>query len=202
VADVGAGYGLLLEEWRREFPAAHLLGLEPNPYLARVCRAKGFRVVENFVEEAAGMEGQVDLTLALEVLEHVYDPLEFCLSLKHLLRAGGRMLLTGLTVDGFDIQVLWEHSKSVSPPHHINFMSVRGLEALLSRAGFRQTRIFTPGKLDVDIVRNAVRETPGLLSGQRFIQHLLSLDENRVQNFQTFLSQHHLSSHVWVWAVK
>ena len=202
LADIGAGYGLFLEEWRESFPETDLIAVEPNPTLAEVCRSKSFNVAECFAERAAHLNGKVDLVVALEVIEHVHDLMAFCSALKDLLRKGGKVLLTGLTVDGFDIQVLWEKSKSISPPHHINFVSVLGFEQLFSRAGFRNIRIFTPGKLDVDIVKNTVNENSDILSGQRFVSHLLSRSEAVLQDFQNFLREHQLSSHCWIWAEK
>ena len=202
LADIGAGYGLFLEEWRAIFPETKLIAIEPNPDLAEVCRNKGFNVVESFAEEALDLHGQIDLVVALEVIEHVYDPLIFCRSLRNLLKDGGRILLTGLTVDGFDIQVLWKDSKSISPPHHINFMSIVGFKQLLTRAGFSNVQIFTPGKLDVDIVKNTVAEKPDILTGQRFIKNLLGRSEDVLKEFQKFLRDHQLSSHCWIWAEK
>ncbi len=200
VADIGAGWGLLLEEWRRRFPETELIAVEPNPGLAKICRSKNIRVAECFAEEAAGRIGPADLVIALEVIEHVQDPLDFCRSLKNLIRGGGKMLLTGLTVDGFDVQALWERSKAVSPPHHINFLSIEGFRRLLGRAGFSDIRIFTPGKLDVDIVRNAIAENPDRFSGGRFIRHLMARDEHVLDAFQQFLRESGLSSHCWIWA--
>jgi len=202
LADIGAGYGLFLEEWRTISPETKLIAIEPNPDLAEVCRNKGFNVVESFVEEASDLHEQIDLVVALEVIEHVYDPMVFCNSLRNLLKDGGRILLTGLTVDGFDIQVLWGDSKSISPPHHINFISIAGFKQLLTRAGFSNVRIFTPGKLDVDIVKNALTEKPEILTGQRFIKNLLGRSEDVLKEFQKFLSDHQLSSHCWIWAEK
>ena len=202
LADIGAGYGLFLEEWRKSFPETELIAVEPNPTLAEVCRSKNFDVAECFAERAAHLNGQVDLVVALEVIEHVHDLLSFCFALRDLLRQGGKILLTGLTVDGFDIQVLWEESKSISPPHHINFVSILGFEHLFDRAGFSKIRIFTPGKLDVDIVRNTVAGNSGILGGQRFLSHLLGRSEVVLQAFQKFLSEHQLSSHCWIWAEK
>ena len=202
VADIGAGFGLFLEEWRNLFPDTRTIAIEPNPEMANLCREKKLEVIECFTEQASSLYGQVDLVVALEVIEHVHDPLLFCNSLNHLLRAGGRLLLTGLSVDGFDIQALWEHAKSISPPHHINFMSIQGFKQLLKRAGFSKVDIFTPGKLDVDIVKNTVEERPDALNDQRFIRNLLKLDEKVLKEFQQFLSKHRLSSHCWVWAVK
>lgn len=202
LADVGAGHGLFLEEWRKRFPRTKLIAIEPHPDLAQVCRSQNIEVAECFVEEAVHLHGKIDLVVALEVIEHVHNPLEFCISLRKLLRDGGRVLLTGLTVDGFDIQVLWKESKSISPPHHINFMSLVGFERLLARSGFSNISTFTPGRLDVDIVRNLLNEKPNSLDDQRFISHLLKQDEIVLETFQNFLREHRLSSHCWVWATK
>ncbi|MGA1823514.1 MAG: class I SAM-dependent methyltransferase [bacterium] len=202
VADVGAGHGLFLDEWQRRFPGTKAIAIEPNPDSAEICRSKNITVVEGFVEQATDLHGQIDMVVAQEVIEHVYDPMAFSCSLKNLLRDGGRLLLTGQTVDGFDIQVLWEESKSIYPPNHINFISVRGFKQLFTRAGFSKIDIFTPGKLDVDIVKNAVAHKPHIVTGQRFIGHLLKRDEKIVQAFQKFLQENQLSSHCWIWAEK
>ena len=202
VADVGAGYGLFLEEWGKIFPTCKLTAIEPNPGLADICRSKKFEVVECFAEQAKNIHNQFDLAVSLEVIEHVYDPLSFCKSLQLLLKKEGRALITGLTVDGFDIQVLWKHSKSVSPPHHINFISVKGFEILLKRAGFSNVRVFTPGRLDVDIVRNSFENLPMIFSECRFVNTILKKNEKTQNAFQQFLSKHQLSSHCWVWAKK
>jgi SAM-dependent methyltransferase len=202
VADVGAGFGLFLEEWRNLFPDTRTIAIEPNPEMADLCREKKLEVIECFAEQASSLYGHVDLLVALEVIEHVHDPLVFCNSLNHLLCAGGRLLLTGLSIDGFDTQVLWEHAKSISPPHHINFMSILGFERLLSRAGFSNICVFTPGKLDVDIVNGAVAENPDVLKNNRFVRHLLGRNDSTLKKFQEFLSEHQLSSHCWVWASK
>ena len=155
-----------------------------------------------FAEEASEIHGYLDMVVAQEVIEHVHSPVDFCTSLWHLLRPGGRLLLTSLTVSGFDIQILWEHSRSICPPVHFNFMSIDSFRHLLTRVGFRHIRIFTPGKLDVDIVRNAAAENPQILSGQRFVHHLLSQGEKCLAEFQNFLSENRLSSHCWIWVEK
>src|SRR5262249_33496425 len=136
-----------------------------------------------------------------EVLEHVFDPLAFVQAMAALLKPGGHVLLSSLGADGFDIQVLWERSKSVSPPHHLNFMSVAGFERLFSREGLTGVRALTPGRLDVDIVRNGVAADPGVLDN-RFLELLLSRGPDVLDAFQRFLADNRLSSHVWVLAQK
>ena len=54
--------------------------------------------------------------------------------------------------DGFDLQMLWEKSSQISPPHHINFLSLNGFRSLFNRAGLKNIQLTTPGQLDVDIL--------------------------------------------------
>jgi len=195
--DVGAGYGIFLDEWRRLFSQVHALAVEPSASLAKECRTKGFAVVEEIVENMVGHDNSADLVTCFEVLEHVYDPLDFVTVLKKLVRPGGYVFVSTLGIDGFDLQVLWEKSSQISPPHHINFLSVRGFERLFHRAGLVDIAVSTPGQLDVDIVRNAVKRDSALLGDQRFLRNLLA-DDNKAAAFQRFLSEQRMSSHVWV----
>jgi SAM-dependent methyltransferase len=195
--DVGAGYGIFLDEWRRVFPNGHALAVEPSGSLAQACRAKGFEVVEDIVENVKGHDASADLVTCFEVLEHVYAPLDFVRVLAGLAKPGGWVFVSTLGIDGFDLQVLWEKSGQISPPHHINFLSVSGFDALFRRAGLVDVSITTPGQLDVDIVRNAAKQDPALLAGQRFLQNMLE-DDDRAAAFQQFLVEQRKSSHVWV----
>lgn len=200
IADVGAGYGIFLEEWRNVAKDARLVAIEPGDKLAQVCREKGLEVVATVAEEAAAMFGQADLVTSFEVIEHVHQPSVFVKSLYNLCRPGGLCVVSGLGVDGFDIQVLWEKSNSVSPPHHINFLSVEGFTLLFEKCGFTNIEVITPGLLDLDIVKNRAMKDPEILASNRFLKNLLNSSETTQREFQSFLSQNKLSSHVWILA--
>lgn len=201
LVDVGAGFGIFLDEWRRRLPATEMLAIEPGAKLAAICRDRGFAVVEDIVENVHGYDGYADLAVCFEVLEHVYDPVAFIQVLSRLVRPGGYVFVSTLGVDGWDIQTLWEHSNSVFPPHHINFLSVKGFEHAFTRAGMINVDISTPGRLDVDIVRNAWKRDPALLKGNHFAR-LLVEDTERGAAFQQFLADNRLSSHTWILAQK
>lgn len=173
------------------------LAVEPSESFARECRAKGFDVIENIVENVQGYDDHADLVACFEVLEHVYAPLDFVRVLGRLVRPGGYVFLSTLGVDGFDIQMLWERSNSIFPPHHINFLSVAGFKRLFTRAGLEDVEVTTPGQLDVDIVRNAIGREPGLFDGHRFLRNVLA-NEDHAAAFQRFLADNRLSSHIWV----
>lgn len=197
LADVGSGYGLFLEEMRAVGGVDEIVGIEPNPHLARASRARGFRVIEKPVEAVEPGELQAAAAVSFEVFEHLFEPAAFLRSIRGLLHPGGLLIFTTLTISGFDLQVLWDRSKSISPPHHINFLTTEGLERIVSRCGFEPVETATPGQLDVDIVRNMLEEAPDL-AVPRFVRTLLRRGAAVGEAFQRFLQEHQLSSHVRV----
>lgn len=200
LVDVGSGFGIFLEEVQRLGRFGEMRGVEPNPDLANVCRQRGFAVVPKSAEDVADGEVQADVATAFEVLEHVFDPGGFLTAMGRLVKPGGVLLFTTLTCSGFDIQVLWERSKSVHPPHHLNLISVEGIARLVERVGLCLVDLSTPGVLDVDIVANARSEDP-TLHLPRFVSYLLSRRDSRLREaLQRLLIEHALSSHVRVLA--
>ena len=139
--------------------------------------------------------------MCFEVFEHIHAPKEFIEKLKELIKPNGYIVLSTLTISGFDLQLLWENSNSISPPHHINFLSIKGFENLFRQCGFKNINIFTPGVLDVDIVKNAHNENSELFKNNRFLKSILK-DERKAKSFQKYLSDNQMSSHVWIMAQK
>ena len=200
IIDVGAGHGIFLEEWIKISPEDKIYALEPGEKLANICRSKNIETLEKFSEDAIEWKNKVDVVTCFEVFEHVHCPLEFILSIKNLAKPGGTILISGLTVDGFDIQYLWKESKSISPPHHLNFLSIKGLESLFQSAGFIDIETFTPGKLDFDIVKNFINDNPMNLKSDRFLNKIIERGFDSELKFQNFLRENKLSSHFWIFA--
>jgi len=193
ICDVGAGYGIFLEELKSFFPESTLSAIEPGTRLASMCREKGFTTLEASVEHASEWHGRFSLVVCSEVIEHVFSTEDFLRSIYLLLKPGGYALITGLGFEGFYILSLMENSDSISPPHHLNFLSLAGFERLFVRTGFSSVEVMTPGELDVDIVRNNPQKT-------EFVRALEKRGDVALQEFQAFLKKHRLSSHVWILA--
>lgn len=160
IGDIGAGFGIFLEELRRLWPEADLTAIEPSADMAALCREKGLGVEEAMLEEMDPPGEAFDLLTAFELFEHLHDPVTFVEAVRSLLRPGGLFLFTTLSGTGLDIQVLWERSRAVSPPHHLNFANPFTVGRLLERAGMRAVDVATPGELDWDILRGALAEEP------------------------------------------
>jgi 2-polyprenyl-3-methyl-5-hydroxy-6-metoxy-1,4-benzoquinol methylase len=195
--DIGCGYGIFLEEMKRLDFFNQIMGIEPVTELAGICQKKGFQVFEDYLETIKKGMLNAHFATAFEVLEHVYDPQAFLAATHRVLSKHGLLMLTTLTVSGFDIQILWEKSNSVCPPHHINLLSVEGIRRLVKRCDLRLVDLRTPGELDIDIVRNAQREDPGIKI-PHFINAIINSSEDVRARFQNFLKENLLSSHIQV----
>ena len=87
--DVGSGYGIFLEEVASLGRFTKVVGIEPAPNMASICRERGFSVIEKPVEEIVEGEIQASLATAFEVLEHPYDPCAFLMGVRRILKPGG-----------------------------------------------------------------------------------------------------------------
>ncbi|MBF0361499.1 MAG: class I SAM-dependent methyltransferase [Oligoflexia bacterium] len=195
ICDVGAGHGFMLEEIKKNLENIELFAIEPDKNSARSCMEKGIRVAEVIAEKNCMWKDEFDLVVSFEVIEHVFNVRKFVKSMFEITKPNGYCLITGLGYEGYDILSLQENSKSISPPHHINFLSIAGLEILLRDIGFRNIEIITPGKLDVDIVYNC-----GF--SNEFVTTLKRRGYDLFYKFQQFLVDNQLSSHVWAMAQK
>ena len=195
--DIGSGYAIFLQEVQRLGLFGEILGIEPEAHLAQVGREHGFPIIEKKLEAIDDGDIDADFATAFEVLEHVFNPREFLRAARRILRPGGILMFTTLTVSGFDIQVLWENSKSIYPPHHINLLSTQGMRELVARSGLQLVDLSTPGELDVDIVCNIHKENPEI-ELPRFVASIISASEDVRTGFQNFLKTNELSSHIRV----
>ena len=116
---------MFLEEWLNN-PHCDVVAIEPYSKMAEECRIRGLKVIQDIAENINGLNDYADLIVSFEVLEHIDNPLKFIQNLKKMLRPGGYMFMSTLTIDGFDLKTLWKKSEQISPPHHINFMSISG----------------------------------------------------------------------------
>lgn len=158
VGDIGAGFGLFLEELKKCWPKVKMIAIEPSQEMAEICRKKDIEVIEKMLEDLDAATMAFDLLTAFELFEHLFNPRLFLEKAYQLLKPNGYLVLTTLNGLGFDIQILWEKSKSIFPPHHLNFFNPWSISKIFEDVGFIIIECSTPGKLDWDIIEGIYSE--------------------------------------------
>jgi len=195
ILDVGAGQGLLLDEFKKLLPNTKFLAIEPSEGFAKVCANKGYRTYKNIVENVKITKDLPDLVISNEVIEHVYSPYLYLKKIKENTKKNGIIFISTLNYDGFDLQILDQNSSQIKPPHHINFLSIQGFENIFKRLGLKVISIQTPGKMDVDIVKNSLNKISDK-SDKMFLDFIFT--NNLDKKFQKYLVDIRKSSHIWL----
>lgn len=193
--DIGGGFGLFAEEIRSLCGIAPIV-IEPGPDLAAACREKSLSVIEKFLEHVVPGDLPVGpkTFVSFELFEHLHDPGTFLRQLYNLMASGDLFIFTTLSGTGVDIQVLWEDSKSITPPHHLNFFNPRSVVLLLTRLGFENLAITTPGQLDIDILINSRSSIK-----DRFWQAFVAtVSDTEIATWQEVIAATGWSSHMMV----
>lgn len=195
IIDIGGGYGVFMEEFLELNNIDHLV-IEPSQYLSKVCRDKQLNVLERFLEdiEVNDLTSKQKTFVSFELFEHLHDPKVFLETLHSLMSSGDTFIFTTLSGMGVDIQSLWENSKSISPPMHVNFFNPKSVAILLKSVGFETLEVTTPGKIDIDIMDNNKEYIQ-----DRFWKNFLEYaTESEKKQMQQFVSDNQLSSHMMV----
>ena len=205
ITDIGAGSGLLLDALREVMPESQFAAVEPNPPFVKHLKSQNYLVFNGLVSEAArdgDWQDTADLVMAFNVCEHVQSPVEFVRDMVAVAKPGGTIMFTGVNGNGFDILTLGANANAICPPQHLNFLSCQGVALLLERCGLEKISVTTPGVLDVDVVKNMLKDKPQSIQDP-FLRHVLEKsDHGTLQKFQQFITDNQLSSHMQVTAQK
>jgi hypothetical protein len=194
IIDIGGGSGTFAEEFKALSDLSAVV-IEPSPESAAKCRNRGITVIESFLEdvEPHHLPRGHSIFTSFELFEHVHDPRHWLGSIADLMQSEDVLVVTTLSSLGLDIRTLWDQSDSVSPPHHINFLNPASLAKLATRVGLETIRVFTPGVLDLDIMKNNRAKVT-----DRFWASVLDTsDEAELSRWQQFISDSGRSSHMW-----
>jgi len=193
--DIGGGYGLFAEAISKIIGRLPIV-IEPSPHLAASCRERSLPVVEKFLEDVVSEDLPTchKVFVSFELFEHLHDPGKFLQHLKTLMGSGDLFVFTTLSGLGVDIQALWQDSKSVSPPHHLNFFNPTSIGLFLKRFEFQNIEITTPGSLDIDILAN----NQELIKDRFWRSFITTATDEQKQHWQNLISTSGWSSHMMV----
>lgn len=144
--EIGCGFGFSLDVARTVFGWS-VQGIDPG-FAARAGRdLLGLDISSTYLRTPADAgPDPFDLVLCSEVVEHIFEPLDFLSILRGVLAPGGTLLLTTPnagaiapeTAAGVLVPLL-------SPGYHVTLYSCEGFETLLRRAGFTAVSVSEHG---------------------------------------------------------
>ena len=202
IIDVGSASGMFLEEASKSNYFEKVIGIEPSAAQAETSRKLGIKVIESTLEKVEGYEAFGDIVVSFETIEHVSSPSDFLTSCSKIMKKNGLLILTCPNFFGFDILCLGEKSESLDI-EHVNMFNPKSIQILLERNNFKILEISTPGKIDVDIIKSKFDNNEINFSNQPFLEHIFKYSDKKIlENFQKYLSDNLLSSHMMISSIK
>lgn len=198
VLDCYTKYPYLLNQFKREtlFDTVKSVG----PLLFEKLKLLNSDISILYKEEV--LDNSVDLLLAFEVLERVSVPKDLFLFAKRVCRPGALMLLTTASSTGLEYQVLGADAPNINPINRMNLLSLEIIKENIEDAGFELIEVSTPGRLDMEIIKNALVGKPDMPIENIWRYILEKRDKFCCSDLQKFLQMNLLSSHVRVAAQK
>lgn len=160
----------------------------------RVCEKKGLRSILGDISHLD--TESVDLICMNDFIEHVFDPAFTIQHCRRVLMNNGFVSIATPNGMGFDFLILKELTRNITPPEHLNYFNPRSLNLLLSAHGFETVLMQTPGVLDVEIIRKEIESGFSLIEKNEFLHMLFRMGFETLENFQKFISENLLSSHM------
>lgn len=146
--DVGAGVGFFSSEALSR--GCGVTALEPNPNSAAGFETRlGFLPLQKVLDEevAAQFEHSQDMLLMSQVLEHICDVEGMLAALSKVLVPGGVVAVAVPHFGSILSRLQGRRDMYISPPEHINYFSVKGLNALFERHDFECLEVSTVSKV-------------------------------------------------------
>lgn len=142
--DFGCGNGGLVR-YLSQNGVPRAVGFEKG-WMAGQARRAGIPIVAQ--ADLDGLAGTMDVVTAIEVIEHVEDPIAVLQSIRALLKPGGVLFLTtGNAANAAGNLPAWNY---VIPEIHISFFEPQTLAAALRKTGFQPVfRGYLPGFTNV-----------------------------------------------------
>jgi 2-polyprenyl-3-methyl-5-hydroxy-6-metoxy-1,4-benzoquinol methylase len=198
--DLGAGSGAFATCLKNTGYFEDIITLDISDSCVSACKNSGLTARKGSI---ADIESEsLDLICMNDLIEHVFNPADLLADCRRALNTNGFLAIATPNGEGFDFKILRENTKNITPPEHLNYFNPQSMKILLLNAGFTPVVVETPGILDVEMIRKERESGFPLKSKNEYLDYLFGMDQEILDNFQQFISQNRLSSHMLAIAQK
>lgn len=136
--EVGCGYGYFLDEAKGSF--SYIAGTELSAEAGTFARRQtGAEVFIGHVSELPRAVQNFDIIVLINVIEHVYNPIEFMMDLRQRLSKRGTLVIATPDIGSFWYKVMKRRWPSFKIPEHVVFYTEKTLTSLFKKTGFHTT---------------------------------------------------------------
>jgi SAM-dependent methyltransferase len=135
--EVGCGYGYFLDEARPYFDGR--VGTEFSVEGAENARSTGAEVFVGGIEQISA-ELKFDCIVAIQVIEHIYEPKPFVRELLRRARPGGHIVIATPDIGGVLRKVMGRRWPSFKVPEHVGYFDIGTLSRVMATAGLNDIR--------------------------------------------------------------
>jgi len=144
-----------------------LFGIEMEPSTAqRAKSASGAEVFVGDAVEALFPEGSFDVITSFDVLEHVYDPVQFLTKVLEWLKPGGIFYAILPNISSWEARIFGTYWYGLELPRHLFHFSPRSVRSLMNLLGLEEVYLATPpwsyAEYSLGYVLSNLQETLGL----------------------------------------
>ena len=134
ILDVGCFTGAFLEYLG---PGWDRFGVEPNGRAAQIALSRNVQVIGETIDHIA-LDASYDVVTAMDVVEHIVDPLPFFVRVARFLKPEGILVLTTGNTESWTWRLQQNRYWYCSYiPEHVSFYQRRTMLALAARSGLR-----------------------------------------------------------------
>jgi SAM-dependent methyltransferase len=143
--ELGCAYGFFLQEAKPYFDVA---GIELAEDAAAHARRSGLNVLGGVADEAIlGELGPADVTVLLDVIEHLPDPRATLQAAVRHLNPGGIVVITTGDFSSLYARLAGSHWRLMTPPQHLWFFTPESMRRLAGGLGLAVEALEHPGKV-------------------------------------------------------
>ncbi len=195
--EVGAGNGEFAEELIHGSNLEKIVVLEPQELNLDFPKVE---IIHGGFDDLEKEGRTFDVVFAWELIEHILEPDQFLKLVRKVMAPGALLILSTPNENSVETRKLGTESSNILFDH-VRLYNPLAISRLLERNGFRILDLSTPGLLDVQRLQDNLEKNPEAFKNDPALHFLLTGKEEVTEEFQDYLRENHLSSHMRVVAV-